>query len=745
MLFDNHHDDSGNHHDDLGGIQIMGILGALRTGDPRVDTILAMCLPFALRFLLTFIASLDYLLTAAFWKSLFQKESDREHRYITHKTRINRWGGTDSDRDTQNTVLLKAIQLYLHRVVRLDLKNANLDLTSTKDSNANVGYYYHSDSGDEDDRTVHGILSKYSILSKPIEGTWHKLGLYGDSKTEVELMIENSEESRQDKGDNDKAVTQSTTKLFHFVSDDGKAIDDFIDKAYQWYLNELRKLEDNSRYLYELKSISTASATDDDSGGGGGGAASSYFTRYRLSDEKTFDSLFFRQKESMLRLIKHFLDRSGKYSISGYPHKLGILLHGPPGSGKTSLIKALAQHTGRSIVNVPLARISTNEQLMSIFFDHRKYVQGEDVAVKLSFKDVIYVMEDVDAASKVVKRRDGKRTAEVIQTDHVDIDSKSVWQLLLESDDDSCKELVTLLTEKSDRLRLEASKPEVVQSILDRMTVLPGLSAVGASGDDQTMKQISKHAIEKANDLMNEYSTVDRFIGTHARALLNRLNGGAKIDDALVDQLLGAAPPNFSGMPHPQSVSRDVSYTRFAHEPDKDQPESELLASLLRGMDDSDDKKKDSGGMIGPSLWGSKSIVKDELNLTGLLNVLDGVVDSPGRIVIMTTNHVDHLDPALIRPGRIDKKLLLGYMETPDVILMLEHYFQTKLDESQRARIQQVMSGNERLLKLTPAQVEQLTAEHDEIEGMISALEDKARPFRPPIAGVKSSALRYDM
>lgn len=47
----------------------------------------------------------------------------------------------------------------------------------------------------------------------------------------------------------------------------------------------------------------------------------------------------------------------------------------------------------------------------------------------------------------------------------------------------------------------------------------------------------------------------------------------------------------------------------------------------------------------------------------GLLNVLDGVVDTPGRIVILTTNVVDVLDRALIRPGRIDKTILLGYMK----------------------------------------------------------------------------------
>jgi chaperone BCS1 len=42
------------------------------------------------------------------------------------------------------------------------------------------------------------------------------------------------------------------------------------------------------------------------------------------------------------------------------------------------------------------------------------------------------------------------------------------------------------------------------------------------------------------------------------------------------------------------------------------------------------------------------------VTLSGLLNALDGVTSGEGRIVIMTTNHPDKLDPALIRPGRAD-------------------------------------------------------------------------------------------
>jgi chaperone BCS1 len=46
------------------------------------------------------------------------------------------------------------------------------------------------------------------------------------------------------------------------------------------------------------------------------------------------------------------------------------------------------------------------------------------------------------------------------------------------------------------------------------------------------------------------------------------------------------------------------------------------------------------------------------LTFSGLLNAIDGVASAEGRIIVMTTNHVERLDPALIRPGRADVKML---------------------------------------------------------------------------------------
>jgi len=48
------------------------------------------------------------------------------------------------------------------------------------------------------------------------------------------------------------------------------------------------------------------------------------------------------------------------------------------------------------------------------------------------------------------------------------------------------------------------------------------------------------------------------------------------------------------------------------------------------------------------------------ITFSGLLNALDGVAAQEGRLLFMTTNKVEALDPALIRPGRVDMQCYFG-------------------------------------------------------------------------------------
>ncbi|KAJ3023731.1 UNVERIFIED_CONTAM: hypothetical protein HDU68_008487 [Siphonaria sp. JEL0065] len=96
------------------------------------------------------------------------------------------------------------------------------------------------------------------------------------------------------------------------------------------------------------------------------------------------------------------------------------------------------------------------------------------------------------------------------------------------------------------------------------------------------------------------------------------------------------------------------------------------------------------GGGFGPALpsglggmdFGDLKIGKKSLftgfTLSMLLNCLDGHMLNENIMVIMTTNHPEVLDPALIRPGRIDLHLSLGYCTRYQLIKM----YQSVMDNS---------------------------------------------------------------
>ena len=61
--------------------------------------------------------------------------------------------------------------------------------------------------------------------------------------------------------------------------------------------------------------------------------------------------------------------------------------------------------------------------------------------------------------------------------------------------------------------------------------------------------------------------------------------------------------------------------------------------------------------------------------LSGFLDAIDGIATREGPIVIFTTNCLNDLDPAIVRPGRVDKEVRLGLASRPDTVYLYQDVF----------------------------------------------------------------------
>jgi len=72
--------------------------------------------------------------------------------------------------------------------------------------------------------------------------------------------------------------------------------------------------------------------------------------------------------------------------------------------------------------------------------------------------------------------------------------------------------------------------------------------------------------------------------------------------------------------------------------------------------------------------------VSSGITHSGFLNAIDGVTNSDGRIIVMTTNHKESLDPALIRPGRVDFQREFGDASDDQICGIFIRFFPDALD-----------------------------------------------------------------
>lgn len=299
-------------------------------------------------------------------------------------------------------------------------------------------------------------------------------------------------------------------------------LQNFLDDITKNYLENIYNCRWNKRYIYSLENTSSGSSNDERR------LPRGPWNECLFSSSRTFDNLFFDDKQQLIDKINFFADNKKWYDDEGHPYTLGIGLHGPPGTGKTSVIKCIANMLKRHLIVIPLDKIKTQSEFTEYFFESKYNQNNKENSI--GFDKKIIVLDDIDCMSDIVHDRSGK-----------------------------------------------SKKMEVKKE--------------GQNPDDISNKDLMKALVKGMQNRDDEdYS------------------------------------PNFKLM---------------------------------------DNNKSD-----------------DKITLSFLLNVIDGIRETPGRILIITSNYYSKIDEALKRPGRIDYSLEMKNASVKTISAMYKHYYKTSIPKT---------------------------------------------------------------
>ncbi len=274
---------------------------------------------------------------------------------LTYCDKVGSWISVPDERENKH--LIRALLAYIRRHA----------LYSNK-SNCNLA------EGDHEEKDDYNEHMKSNVLDCLPEKEVHHDGFT----------------MRYKKKDNTDANSSKTTKSIQFTVSSKKPvveIERFIRQCYVDYIDELYKKEDKKTYLY--KQIPSDSGPR--------------YKKYPINNRTTFDSMFFPEKT----IIMNMLDKL----TSGELPKLSFLLHGAPGCGKTSTIKAIANHLGYSVIEVKLSFLMSDADLTDVFHNESLFYNAynksdrHDETDHVPLDKRIYILEDVDAECETIHER----------------------------------------------------------------------------------------------------------------------------------------------------------------------------------------------------------------------------------------------------------------------------------------------------------------------------------------------------
>jgi len=166
-------------------------------------------------------------------------------------------------------------------------------------------------------------------------------------------------EHESDKDDKNKTTIKTDKIVLYIYSYKYSMIEliQYIDKITENYLASIKENRSNKRFIYSLDKVEVKE----------GDSCFDCWREDLFESARTFNNIFFDGKKQLIDKIEFFINNKNWYYEKGLPHTLGIGLHGAPGTGKTSFIKALANYTNRHIIVLSLKLIKTKNQLEKFF------------------------------------------------------------------------------------------------------------------------------------------------------------------------------------------------------------------------------------------------------------------------------------------------------------------------------------------------------------------------------------------
>mgnify|MGYP001578231276 CR=1 FL=1 len=182
--------------------------------------------------------------------------------------------------------------------------------------------------------------------------------------------------------------------------------------------------------------------------------------------DRNFDNFVSKHKTSILNALedlKKSLNSVSQFGGFG-SYNLGIMLHGLPGTGKTSIIKAICNYLQRDAYIVDMRKIKTSTDFTDIF--------------NSDYKDKVYVFEEIDCVKGILSRKnDSNESEEIKQKSDKEILKQEYIELLkLSSGEKLEKDSKSKFDTDLEALRKKIDDCENQLTLDTMLTVLDGIN-----------------------------------------------------------------------------------------------------------------------------------------------------------------------------------------------------------------------------------------------------------------------------